>query len=124
MAFQSMTCIHAPKLKYHKIIVELSLCRADREKSILQGKLRMVQKNIIESTGRPQLVGSIGKEATPTSSSADGAGLGGEERHRLKSRIYQLENEVATCTCTCILYLFVWGLPPPPPSLNFGTRQY
>ena len=83
----------------------------------------MVQKNIIESTGRPQLVGSIGKEATPTSSSADGAGLGGEERHRLKSRIYQLENEVATCVC--VYYTFLYGVCLPlPPSLNFGTRQY
>ena len=52
----------------------------------------MVQKNIIESTGRPQLVG-IGKGATPTTG-ADGAGLTGEERHQLKSRIYQLENQV------------------------------
>ena len=61
----------------------------------------MVQKNIIESTGRPQLVSS-GKEATPTTSSADGADLSGEERHQLKSRIYQLENEVGTCVCAFV----------------------
>ena len=78
----------------HQLII-ICHCRADREKGILQGKLRMVQKNIIESTGRPQLVSSVGKEATPTTTtSADGADLGGEERHRLKSRIYQLENQV------------------------------
>jgi hypothetical protein len=79
--------------------VLVSHYRADREKSILQGKLRMVQKNIIESTGRPQLVSIAGKEATPTTTGADGAGLGGEERHQLKSRIYQLENEVHVATC-------------------------
>lgn len=80
----------------YSCITIISHCRADREKGILQGKLRMVQKNIIESMGRPQLVSSAGKEATPTTTttSADGAGLGGEERHQLKSRIYHLENQV------------------------------
>ena len=64
----------------------------------------MVQKNIIESTGRPQLVSSVGKEAIPTTAtttSADGAGLGGEERHQLKSRIYQLENQVRIHVYVC-----------------------
>ena len=53
----------------------------------------MVQKNIIESGGRPQLVSSV-KETTPTTSADGTTALSGEERHQLKSRIYQLENEV------------------------------
>ena len=53
----------------------------------------MVQKNIIESSGHPQLV----KEATPTVTT-DKAALGVDERHQLKSRIYQLESEVRMCT--------------------------
>ena len=77
----------------------MSQFRSDREKSILQGKLRMVQKNIIESSGRPQLVSSgrgQDKEATPTS---------GEEKHQLKSRIYELESEV--CKLSMHVYTYV-----------------
>ena len=91
VSFKISVCVHtcfSIVLIYHY--------RADREKSILQGKLRMVQKNIIESSGRPQLVSSgrsMDKEATPTTS-ADGTTLSSEERHQLKSRIYQLESEV------------------------------
>ena len=68
--------------------------RADREKSLLQGKLRLLQRNIIESTGRPQLGSGQGKEATPTSSVAEGAELSDSEKYQLKSRVYQLESEV------------------------------
>lgn len=55
----------------------------------------MAQRNIIESSGRPQLSSGQGKEneATPTTS-ADATTLSSEEKHQLKSRIYHLENEV------------------------------
>lgn len=75
------------------VTVTVPFFRSDREKSILQGKLRVAQRNIIESSGRPQSDSGRGKEATPTAMTEEST-LSSEERHKLKSKIYQLENEV------------------------------
>ncbi len=54
-------------------------CRTEREKSIVQGKLRMAQKSILESSARQE--------------SKEGGSFA-EEQHILKSRIFELEEQV------------------------------
>ena len=70
--------------------------RADREKSILQGKLRSAQKTINEGTHMTQQPTSTG---TTAASSGGSLAAGADEQHRLKSRIFELENEVCVCVC-------------------------
>ena len=72
--------------------------RADREKSILQGKLRSAQKTINEGTHTTQQSASTGTTASPSGGSL---AVAADEQHRLKSRIFELENEVCVCVMTC-----------------------
>ena len=64
----------------------MCLCRSDREKGILQGKLRSAQKAINEAGH-----GMAGQRMTDEIESVK---MEVEERHELKTKIFELENEV------------------------------
>ena len=69
-------------------------CRADREKGILQGKLRCAQKAINEGAHAHHHPASTETAAASKEGTTTAAAM---EQHQLKTRIFELENEVHTC---------------------------
>jgi len=78
----------------------MSLCRADREKGILQGKLRFAQRTINEGTHTHQSPSSTEAAAA----TKEGKAAPAVEHHKLKTRIFELENEVHRTTSLLPVY--------------------
>lgn len=82
------------------------LCRSDRERSTLQVKLKSAQRALTESLNAPHPK-SQGQEEGALKQGGEGnlPGLSAlseqEVIHKLKSRVYELENEVCVCVRMC-----------------------
>ena len=91
-------------------------CRADREKGILQGKLRCAQKAINEGTHAHHHPASTETAAASKEGTTTAAAM---EQHQLKTRIFELENEVHTCIEMSSLPSF--ALRPRPPFWRLAS---
>lgn len=122
-----LTCLLTPLVCRHKSTVWVQfyiitggcppgLCRSDRERSTLQVKLKSAQRALTESLNAPHPKSQGQEEGAPKQGgegnlSALSALAEREVIHKLKSRVYELENEVCVyvcvyacmCACACVV---------------------
>ena len=85
--------------RYHSCFCAVPSSRADREKSLLQGKLRSAQKAAIDpALGQTR---HCQQPAWPSPPSEASRLLGAEQECTLKSRVFELENQVIIFLCEC-----------------------